>query len=446
MFGLAAAAVLAIAAIALSVFQWYEQRVQLRGELDARVAIVERLARRTDDLERWHLFDAKLAEFTPDDGSLHFLVESTDTRFRIGGAVLDALEVRPTLDGYGDGALDDRPFAIASRDLPANRERPAVRLLIAAARDDADHALAILVTGIVLVSLFAVLAVAWLGMRIARIGLAPVDRLSDHARQLDASDLARRLPVDALPTELVGMVDALNAALARLENAYARQAAFNADVAHELRTPLGNLIGETEVALSRERGADMLEDVLRSNLEELERLRGIVNAMLFLARADRGETARDRVAVSLQEESRRAADFLEVVLEEAGTTLDIRGDARVAVEGSLYALALTNLIDNAMRHGDAGGTIIVDIVDLPHAATVTVDSPGAPIPAAALPHIFDRFYRADPARNVVGNGRSHGLGLAIVQAIAQLHGGSVFASCGEGRVRIGIQLPKDAVA
>jgi two-component system heavy metal sensor histidine kinase CusS len=267
-----------------------------------------------------------------------------------------------------------------------------------------------------------------------------VDRLSEHARRLDVRDVTLRLPANDLPTELDGLVVSLNEALTRLQRAYEQLNAFNADVAHELRTPLGNLIGETQVTLSRARTTEEMEATLQSNLEELERLRNIVNSMLFLARADRGETARDLVEVSLNEATTHAAEFMEMLMEDAGLELRIRGDARACVEQSLYARAITNLLDNALRHGAAGSAVDVDIAEGPDAVTVTVRNQAAPIPPEKLAHLFDRFYRADPSRT--GSDQSHGLGLAIVKAVAQLHGGSVFAQSRGGEVAIGLRLPR----
>lgn len=447
MFGLAVTAVLSIAALALFLFMMHELQRHKREELHARYVIVERLAHHADDLERWRHLAGKLADFSPDDGSLYFLADSDDPRWRIGEDVLQRLQIRPQAFALGDSGehyararLDGRRFVALVHDLPAEGGRPPVRLVIAAAMSDIDATAVAVAVAIVLVLLLAMLAVFALGWRIARRGLAPVDRLSEHARRLDARDLTRRLPDDALPAELEGLASALNQALERLERAYLKLSAFNADVAHELRTPLANLIGETQVALSRPRDSAALETVLQSNLEELERLRGIVNAMLFLARADRGESARDLIEVSLREETRKAAEFLEVLLEDAGTRLEIVGDARVQVEDSLYARAMTNLIDNALRHGERGGTVVVTISDGEDEAVVTVSNPGGPIPQEQLPHLFDRFYRADPSRT---SGHQHqGLGLAIVKAIVQLHGGSVFARCGDGRMEVGFRLPR----
>ncbi|MET0288763.1 MAG: heavy metal sensor histidine kinase [Pseudoxanthomonas sp.] len=445
MFGLAATVVLSLLAVAIFLFQAHELQRHKRAELHARMTIIERLSHRATDAEDWGQFRQKLSDFTPDDGSLYFLSDSQDSRYRAGNDFLADATFHNGQDGYGEAVLSNgQRYMTYTHVMPPEGERPVVRLIVAAGLRELNAAEWLFAGGVLVLSVGAIGAVSALGWHIARRGLAPVDRLSVHARKLNARDLARRLPTDQLPEELEGLVSSLNDALSRLEQAYLQLSAFNADVAHELRTPLGNLIGETQVALSRARSADDLQGVLESNLEELDRLRNIVNSMLFLARADRGETAQDLVEVSLREESQRTVDFMEMLLEDADTQVEILGDARVCVERSLFTQALTNLLDNAVRHGEHGGTVYVRIDDGAATASVTVDSPGGPLTEHTLKHIFDRFYRADPARSNSTN--SHGLGLAIVRAITQLHGGSVFVSSAAGRVLIGFQLPKGTPA
>ena len=444
MFGLAATVVLAVLAVSLFLFQSYEMQRHNRDQLNARLVIVERLSLRATDHEHWAYFRDKLADFTPEDGSLYFLVESQDPRFRVGASFLDQAQFDGHAEGFGNATLPNgQRYLTLSHTLPAAGVRPAVQLIVAEGQRSIESAEWLLAVGIVVLSLVAIAAVSMLGWWIARRGLAPVDRLSAYARRLDARDLTLRLPADHLPTELEGLVMSLNEALARLQRAYEQLNAFNADVAHELRTPLGNMIGETQVTLARARSAEALESTLQSNLEELERLRNIVNSMLFLARADRGESARDLVEVSLREETTKAADFMDMVMEDAGMALQVEGDARARVEGSLYARAITNLLDNALRHGEPGGTIEVLIAETGDTVSVTVRNRAAPISREALDHLFDRFYRADPSRT--GSDQNHGLGLAIVKAIAQLHGGTVFAMSKDGYVSVGLRFPRVTV-
>lgn len=287
--------------------------------------------------------------------------------------------------------------------------------------------------------LLGTIAIAIIGWKIAKRSLAPVDMLSKHARELSPQNLSARLPNTELPDELAGLVLSFNGALERLEESYNKLSTFNSDVAHELRTPLGNLIGQTEVALSRPRSAAELEEVMQSNLEELERLRTIINEMLFLSRADHGEIATNLKPASLAQIVRETAEFLEVVFEEGSRKLNISGDAPVLAEAALLKRAVTNLLTNAVQHGTPQTDINVEIFVRGSEAVLSVQNSGPDIPEYDLNNIFNRFYRVSKERkNSVNN---HGLGLAIVRAVANMHGGEVFAQSRNGIITIGFSLP-----
>lgn len=438
MFAVATGLVSALAGVAIFMFQTLELRRHQAEELNARFEIVEAMVLRLGEVAKWPLLADKLTSFTPANDSIRYRVESADPRFVYGAAWPADAKIQGGREGLGYVRFDQRRFMTLSKVVAPNRERPAVRLTIAADTAPFDASGLVLGVGVLAVSLLTVAVVSLLGRRIARSGLAPVDRLSQHAAALNPDDLSLRMPTQALPAELKGLMAAFNGALDRLQHAYVRLSAFNADVAHELRTPLSNLIGQTQVALSRPRQADELEDVLHSNLEELERLRTIINDMLFLARADQGAMAANLATASLAGLVRKTADFLDVLFEEAGVTLRVVGDATLAVEESLLARALTNLLDNAIRHGAGPGLVTVTIEDHGEEVCIGVRNRGAPIQDAHLARLFDRFYRPDPARE--NSGDSHGLGLAVVKAVASMHGGSVFARCENGEVLVGLFL------
>jgi two-component system heavy metal sensor histidine kinase CusS len=280
--------------------------------------------------------------------------------------------------------------------------------------------------------------VAFLGYRIARVGLRPLEALSASAAALSPKNLGERLQLSPLPRELSDLAASFNGALDRLERAYLQLEAFNADVAHELRTPLTNLVGQTQVALSKERSNAELEDVLHSNLEELERMRAIVNDMLFLARADQGETAVNRQRASLREEIEKTVDFLELIIDEAGVSVRVAGDAKASIEVSLFRRAATNLLQNAVQHSPPGAEIVVEVAKEGEGARVVVANPGEAIPEQHLPRLFDRFYRVDASRK--SSDTNHGLGLSIVKAIALMHGGGVFAESNGGRTSVGFTV------
>lgn len=401
-----------------------------RAELQARINLYTPMIQKNGDPARWHLVQAKLDAATPGDGRARYWIVGDDPRFRYGETTQGFGAAAS--DGYGELELNGsgKLFRTLSRGIEPTGERPTVRLVAALDETPYRETLRAFTIALAGVSLAAMLLVALLGHWIARFGLRPLERLSDEARALSPSKLAQRLHQSTLPPELSELATAFNGALDRLESAYQQLEGFNADVAHELRTPLTNLIGQTQVALSRERGAGDLEEVLQSNLEELERLRAIINDMLFLARADQGLRASNRVEVSLAQEIGRTVDYLDVLLDDAGVSVRVEGDARTLVEKSLFGRAVTNLLINAVQHSERGTEIVAEIAARADGIRVAVHNRGAPIQADQLPRLFDRFYRLDSARS--GSSSNHGLGLAIVRAIATMHGGQVFATSERG--------------
>jgi two-component system heavy metal sensor histidine kinase CusS len=271
--------------------------------------------------------------------------------------------------------------------------------------------------------------------------LRPLRELTAQTRAISARQLDRRLALEDPSEELLPWIQQFNALMDRLQQAYMQLEAFNADVAHELRTPLANLIGQTELALSRERSSEALRETLASNLEETQRLSALVKDMLFLSQADRGAMARRGAAVSLAALAAEVAEFHEATLDEAGLALRIEGDARVAVDEPLFKRAVSNLIGNATRYAVHGSTVVVAIAaDTAEQVRVTVENAGAEIARDHLPRLFDRFFRGDASRCCEGEEQHHGLGLAIVAAIARMHAGRTLAESQSGRTRVGFTL------
>lgn len=271
-------------------------------------------------------------------------------------------------------------------------------------------------------------------------GLRPLRDLAAQTRAISARDLDRRLSLDDPAEELLPWIEQFNAMMDRLQRAVQQIEAFNADVAHELRTPLATLIGETEVALSRQRDAASLQDTLASNLEEMQRLSALVNDMLFLSQADRGAVARRGERVSLADLARQVCEFHEATLEDAGVGLRIDGDAQLAVDAPLVKRALSNLVGNATRFAARGSTVVVAIApEADGQFSVQVENVGDPIAPEHLSRLFDRFFRVDSAR-CCEDAQHHGLGLAIVAAIARMHAGRTLAQSGAGATRVGFTL------
>lgn len=332
--------------------------------------------------------------------------------------------------------IQARDFTVEAAGLPAGGLRG--RYTVDYAADAAmGTRWAWILTGVTLAA--GVLVAAGARWHVQR-GLSPLRDLAAQTREISARDLGRRLALLDPAVELLPWITQFNALMDRLQRAVQQLEAFNADVAHELRTPLATLIGETELALSRDRAAPALQETLASNLEEMQRLSALVNDMLFLSQADRGATARRGDPVSLAELARQVCEFHEATLDEAGLTLRIDGDARLPVDVPLVKRALSNLVGNATRFATRGSTLVVAIApEADGQLRVTVENTGEVIAPDHLPRLFDRFFRADDARSC-GDTQHHGLGLAIVAAIARMHAGRTLVDSTAGGTRIGFTL------
>jgi two-component system heavy metal sensor histidine kinase CusS len=285
----------------------------------------------------------------------------------------------------------------------------------------------------------AALATASLGWVATRRGLAPLRRVIDLASGISAERLATRLPETGLPDELQALAAAFNAMLARLDDSFRRLSEFSSDIAHELRTPVSNLMTQTQVALSSARGNEEYREVLYSSLEEYERMAQMIGDMLYLAQAENGLLKPGLGQVDLAVEAQGLLEFFEAWAEERGVSLALSGAASVSGDRLMLRRGLSNLIANAVRHTPPGETVDVLLETRGNEATVRVVNPGAEIPAEHLPRLFDRFYRVDPARQRKGEGA--GLGLAIVKSIVAAHGGAIVATSMGGKTEFRITLP-----
>jgi len=423
----------------------------LRHERDGLVTTfndIEYMVSRIGTVDRWARVQAKLDTLTPADGKVRFWVFSDDPQFSYGKDLAELHDFDYDPNNIGRLRIKGKEFPMhtLTKVLPAYLDRPAIRLTIGVDTEPYFETLRTFVIAMIGLSLAGIFLVILFGYWIARAGLQPLKKMSDKAQTLSPQTLSERLTVSALPDELSDLAQAFNGALDRMENAYKQLEAFNADVAHELRTPLANLIGETQVALSRERSAPEFEIVLQSNLEELDRLRSIINDMLFLARCDQGEAATSLVYTAIADEVQKTIEFFEFVLDEMQMSVEVVGDvdAKSMIETALFRRALTNLLQNAIQHSPAGARITVSIdaqqQDVQQRVQVAVSNPGEPIEQRHLPRLFDRFYRVDSARRDFDGVHGHGLGLAIVKAIALMHGGTAFANSRGGKTTIGFTV------
>ena len=274
----------------------------------------------------------------------------------------------------------------------------------------------------------AAILVGFLGWVVVRRGLAPLQAMRRDAASVTANRLDTRLSLDAVPAELAELAETLNQMLARLEDSFRRLTDFSSDLAHELRTPISNLMTQTQVALTRARSADEYREVLASNAEEYERLARMIGDMLFLAQADHGLVVPNREPVDLALQVRELFDFFDALAEEKGLRLTLTGGGQVSGDKLMLRRALANLISNAIRHTPAGGTIRIGIESDGEGTQLTVENSGEPIPQEQASRIFDRFYRGDPSRHDGGEGA--GLGLAITRSIIRAHGGEISVRSG----------------
>ncbi|EEQ7782972.1 heavy metal sensor histidine kinase [Escherichia coli] len=244
-----------------------------------------------------------------------------------------------------------------------------------------------------------------------------------------------------VPIELEQLVLSFNHMIERIEDVFTRQSNFSADIAHEIRTPITNLITQTEIALSQSRSQKELEDVLYSNLEELTRMAKMVSDMLFLAQADNNQLIPEKKMLNLADEVGKVFDFFEALAEDRGVELRFVGDkCQVAGDPLMLRRALSNLLSNALRYTPPGEAIVVRCQTVNHQVQVSVENPGTPIAPEHLPRLFDRFYRVDPSRQRKGEGS--GIGLAIVKSIVVAHKGTVAVTSDARGTRFVIMLPE----
>lgn len=287
----------------------------------------------------------------------------------------------------------------------------------------------------------AVLACSLLVYWVLRHGLRPLHRVAAQASLIEPLNLAIRLPEHDAPLELQQMVAVFNAMLDRIATGYGRLSQFSADLAHEIRTPVGALIGQTQVALNRTRSPEEYQQVLESNLEELNRLRRIVDDILFLAQADHATLQIERTPMDMAAELQRIADYFEGPADEAGLRFAVQARGTARVNPPLALRALHNLVVNAVRYSTPGTVVRLAAVEEEGASTMVVENEGLPIPPAQMERLFDRFYRAEAVHHRPAE--SSGLGLAIVKAIMDLHGGEVRASCpAQGTIRFELRFPR----
>ncbi len=279
-----------------------------------------------------------------------------------------------------------------------------------------------------------------LGWWAARRGLAPLRVMKERALGVTAHRLDQRMPVDAVPIEMADLATSLNTMLQRLETDFAKLMDFSSDLAHELRTPISNLLTQTQVSLSHPRDASVYRDILASNAEEFQRLARMVSDMLFLAKTDHGLELPHRESIALENEVTGLFDFYDAVAEDNDLRLRLVGAGVVTGDRLMVRRAISNLLSNALRHARPGTDIEVSITQHGDSNALCVSNSGDVIEAADLPRLFDRFYRVDKSRAHPAS-EGAGLGLSITQAIMVAHGGSVTAASTARSTQFCLQFP-----
>lgn len=286
---------------------------------------------------------------------------------------------------------------------------------------------------------------AALGWVVARGGLKPLRQVTQLASSMSARSLKERIPLEPVPLELQQLVSSFNAMLARLDDAFLRLSNFSADIAHELRTPLSNLMTYTEVVLSKKRNTEIYVENLYSNLEDLKRMSRMIDDMLFLAKSDNGLIFPEQSRVDLHEVVVKLFDYYHLLADERSINLTVSGLGSILGDKLMVDRAISNLLSNALRYTPVGKTISVAIHQTSTAVVLTVENPGETIKSEHLDKLFDRFYRVDPARRE-GSPSNAGLGLAITRSIIEAHKGKIWCTSANGITTFHMEFPRPGLS
>jgi two-component system, OmpR family, heavy metal sensor histidine kinase CusS len=343
-------------------------------------------------------------------------------------------------DVHHTSAADGTPFiyvAAAARDVVGTRDLQIIsgRRLI-----ERTRTLKACLDQILLSASAAALIGALFAFGFARHGMYPLRRLAAQTASIGMGTLSTRLERRAAPPEFDALVTAFNGMLDRLERSFTQLKQVSADMAHDLRTPIGNLLGLTEVGLSQPRDVAYYQRLLGSNFEELQRMSKMIDNMLFLARTEHADNAIERKELAIADEFERMQEYFEGLAEERDVGLEWRGDGSVWADPLLLRRALANLLANAVRYAQPGTSISTVAHQGPDGTTLYVENRGPTIEPHHLERIFDRFYRADVARH--RSSESSGLGLSIVRSIMSLHGGTWHAASSAGVTRFTLTFPR----
>lgn len=297
---------------------------------------------------------------------------------------------------------------------------------------------------LIIIAPFALLLGAIGSYWLAARAFIPIDRLIHIAKQINAGDLQQRVPLPRTRDEVQRLAQTFNEMIGRLDAAFARQRRFVADASHELRTPVAVIRSITDLALLEGQSPSEYKGLLEKIHSEAERLGHLISDLLALARSDEGKTLLEWEPVHLDRMVEVVVANAEVLASERGITLHAQVQEKVTIEGDEARLiqVVMNLLDNAILYTDSGGRVTLRLAKKDDQVYLTIEDTGTGIAPEHLPHIFERFYRADPARAVSIERNSSGLGLAIVEWVVQAHGGKVMveSQVGKGSIFV-VTLP-----
>jgi two-component system heavy metal sensor histidine kinase CusS len=266
-------------------------------------------------------------------------------------------------------------------------------------------------------------------------GFRPVKNISKKLRDITTERLNTRLDERHAPNELKSLILSFNKMIENIEDVFERQSNFSADIAHELRTPISNLLAQIQITLNQARNADEYKEILYSNLEELERMSKMVNDMLFLSACEKEAILKDEV--DLGEEVSKAAEYFSILAEEKNLTLDLQGDTfKIAGNKDMIRRAAANLISNAIRYAKENSLVSIT---LSKEKTLRISNETAtPVSQENIDRLFDRFYRVQNDRNKKDGGS--GIGLAIVKSIIKVHKGEISATYNNGVITFDVRF------
>jgi len=281
---------------------------------------------------------------------------------------------------------------------------------------------------LIAVLLFGVLASSFTGFWVTRRGLRPLRQITETIQNINVQQLNEQVNSGQWPEEITLLANAFDQMLARLDQSFGRLSQFSADLAHELRTPVNNLMGSAEVALSRERSSEEYREILESSMEECARIARMIDELLFLARAENPKTEINCTFFKVENEFQVIKEFYDNLAYEQQIDIVYHANqVELYADTNLLRRVLSNLISNAMRYTKAHGCITLSASYCSEQfVKLSISDTGEGITNELLPHIFDRFFRADKSRH--RDNQSSGLGLAIVKSIMELHGGHISVS------------------